>query len=85
MLDAFLLKILFYLKVLELRSIIALFSPLAQIHFELFLGSALKFLGFQFYPAKEHPSEAGKVVNNYKTILTSPDAKISNMPKEIHM
>jgi hypothetical protein len=53
MLDAFLLKILVYLKIIELRSIIApSFSPLSQTHFELSLGSALVFLGFQIYPAK---------------------------------
>jgi hypothetical protein len=34
---------------------------------------------------KEYPSEAGKFINNNKTILTSPDAKISNGPEEIHM
>jgi hypothetical protein len=33
------------------------------------------------YPAKEYPSEAEKVINNNKTILTSPAAKISNRLK----
>jgi hypothetical protein len=56
-LDAFLLKIFFDLKVIELRSIIApyLFLPLTQTHFELSLRSALEFLGFQIYPAKRTP------------------------------
>jgi hypothetical protein len=36
------------------------FSPLVQTHFELSLGSALEFLGFQIYPAKRKPSEARK-------------------------
>jgi hypothetical protein len=43
------------------------------------------YLRFQIYPAKRTPSEAGKSINNYKTILTSPDAKISNGAEEIHM
>jgi hypothetical protein len=34
---------------------------------------------------KEYTSEAGKIINNYKTILTSSDANISNGPEEIHM
>jgi hypothetical protein len=34
---------------------------------------------------KEHSSEAGKIINNNKTILTYPNAKISNRPEEIHM
>jgi hypothetical protein len=42
-------------------------------------------LVFRFILQKEHPSEAGKIINNNKTILTSPDAKISNEPEEIHM
>jgi hypothetical protein len=50
-LDAFLLKIFFDLKVLEFRSIITP-SPLAQTHFELSLRSSLEFLEFQIYPAK---------------------------------
>jgi hypothetical protein len=56
-LDAFPLKIIFDLKVLEFRSIVApyLFSLLAQIHFELSLRSALRFLGSQIYPAKRKP------------------------------
>jgi hypothetical protein len=45
----------------------------------------LAYLGFLFYPAKEYPSEAEEIINNNKTILTSPDAKISNRPEEIHM
>jgi hypothetical protein len=56
-LDAFLLKILFDLKVLELRSGVAsyLFHLSHQTHFELSLRSALEFLGFQIYPAKRTP------------------------------
>jgi hypothetical protein len=34
---------------------------------------------------KENPSEAGKIIYNNKTILTSPDVEISNGPEEIHM
>jgi hypothetical protein len=36
------------------------------------------FLGFHFYLQKEHQSEACIVIYNYKTILTSTDAYISN-------
>jgi hypothetical protein len=42
-------------------------------------------LGFCLILQKEYPSEAGKVINNNKTILTSFDAKISNGPEEIHV
>jgi hypothetical protein len=42
-------------------------------------------LGFRFVLQKEHPSEAGKIINYYKTILTSPDAEIGNGAKEIHV
>jgi hypothetical protein len=43
------------------------------------------YLGFQIYLAKKYTSEAGIVMNNNKTILTSPNAKISNGSEEIHM
>jgi hypothetical protein len=43
------------------------------------------FLGFRFIFQKEYSSEAGMVINNYETVLTSPDAKISNGPKDIYM
>jgi hypothetical protein len=42
-------------------------------------------LGFCLILQKEYPSEARKIINNDKTILTSPDAKISNRPEEIHL
>lgn len=61
------------------------FSPLAQIRFELSLRSALEFLEFQIFPAKRKPKWSGKIINNDKTILTSPDVEISNRPEEIHM
>jgi hypothetical protein len=41
-------------------------------------------MGFRFI-LKEYSSEARIVNNNNKTILTSPDAKISNEPEEIHI
>jgi hypothetical protein len=42
-------------------------------------------LGFRFILQKEYLSEAGIVIKYNETILTSPDAKISNVSKEIHM
>jgi hypothetical protein len=39
-------------------------------------------LGFRFILQKEHPSEAGKIINYNNTILTFPDAEIGNGPKE---
>jgi hypothetical protein len=42
-------------------------------------------LGFGFILQKEYPGEAGIVINNNETILTSPDAKISNRSEEIHV
>ena len=42
-------------------------------------------MGFRLILLKEYPSEAGKVINNYKTILTSPDAKVDNESKEVHV
>jgi hypothetical protein len=32
---------------------------------------------------EEYPSEARKIINNYKTILTSLDAKVSNGSKAV--
>jgi hypothetical protein len=34
---------------------------------------------------KEHPSEARIDINYNKTLLTSPDAKISNRAEGVHM
>jgi hypothetical protein len=42
-------------------------------------------LGFRLILQKEHPSEAGKIINYNKTLLTSPDAKIDNGAEEIHV
>jgi hypothetical protein len=42
-------------------------------------------LGFWFILQKEYPSEAGKIINNNKTILTSPDAKVGDGSEEVHM
>jgi hypothetical protein len=81
MLNFFLLKIFLHLKILKFRFIVAPY--LLHLQLKLILSSG--FLGFFIYPAKEYPSEAGIVINNNETILTSPDAKISNGPKEIHM
>jgi hypothetical protein len=56
------------LQILELGPVVAsyLFSTSAQIRFEPSLESALGSLGFLIYPAKkEHPSEAGKIINKY--------------------
>jgi hypothetical protein len=40
-------------------------------------------LGFGFVLQKEYLSEAGKIINYHKTILTSPDAEIGNGTEEI--
>jgi hypothetical protein len=42
-------------------------------------------LGFRFVLQKEYPSEAEKVINYHKTILTSPDDEIGNRAEEIHV
>jgi hypothetical protein len=86
MLDAFLLKILFHLKIFELKSIIA--SDLLHLELKLIwalLKKCFSVLWVSDLSCKKNPSQAGKIINSYKTILTSPDAKISNGPKEIHM
>jgi hypothetical protein len=83
MLDSLLLKIPLNLQVLELHSIIA--SNLLDSQVELILNSPQESLqgplGFTFILQKEYPSEASIVINNYKTILTPTDAKISNVAK----
>jgi hypothetical protein len=57
MLDALLLKKAFYLRVLELRPIVAsnLFLSLSRTHFEPVSRIPLRFLGFENYPAKRTP------------------------------
>ena len=66
MLDPFLLKEFLYLKVLELGPVVAPYL----LHFELklILSSPEEAfegpLGFGLFLQKEHPSEAGKVINN---------------------
>jgi hypothetical protein len=86
MLDAFLLKVFLHLKVLELRTVVtSYFLFLIRTHFELLLRSSWESLGFRFILQKEYPSEARKVINYNKTLLTSFDAKISNGSKETHM
>jgi hypothetical protein len=42
-------------------------------------------LGFGFVLQKEYQSGAGKIINYYKTILTSPDAEIGNGSEEVHV
>ena len=86
-LDPLLLKKLLHLKVLEFGPVVAPYL----LHFELKLilsppEEALEGpLGFRLILQKEHPSEAGKVIYNYKTILNSPDAKVGDGSEEIHV
>jgi hypothetical protein len=57
MLDAFLLKKSFNLRVLELRSVVAsnLFLFSIRTHFEPILRISLRSLGFEIFPAKRIP------------------------------
>jgi hypothetical protein len=65
-LDPLLLKELFHLKILEFGPVVA--SYLLHLELKLILSSpeeALEgSLGFRLILQKEHPSEAGKVINN---------------------
>ena len=87
MLDPFLLKELLHMKVLELGPVVAPY--LLHLELKLILSSPEEALegplGFRLILQKEHPSEAGKVINNYKTILTSPDAKVGDGSEEVHV
>jgi hypothetical protein len=80
MLDPFILKKFFDLRVLELCSIIS--SYLLDSQVEPILSSSQEslqsHLGFNFFLQNEYPSEACMITNNNKTILTHVDAYISN-------
>jgi hypothetical protein len=71
--DPFLLKELLHLKVLELGPVVAPY--LFHLELKLILSSPEEALegplGFGFILQKEYPSEAGKIINYNKTILTS--------------
>ena len=34
---------------------------------------------------KEHPSEAGNIINNYKTVFVTANAYISDVSKQVHV
>ena len=87
MLDALFIQKLFNLGVLELGPIITpyfldwetefLLCP-SNEDFHLLLHLAL-------IKDKEYPSETGIIINNNQSIFVTPDAKIGNRSKEIHM
>ena len=87
MLDALFIKEFFNLGILE-------FGPIATSYFldwktELSLCSSNKSLHLILHLAlikdKEHLSETGIIINNNKSIFVTPDAKIGNRSKEVHV
>ena len=53
------------------------------------LGSSYEFLdyplSFTFILQKENPSEAGKIINNYKTIFVTANAYVGDWSKQIQV
>jgi len=79
MLDAFFIKESFNVRVPKLRPIVT--SHFLDLHFQLTLSSSCKLLedslGVTFISHEEHPSEAIKIINNYKTIFVTSNAYVS--------
>jgi hypothetical protein len=87
MLDAFLIKIIFNLSVLELGVIV---SPyLLDFGIKLILSSFQEFLEhllcFTLVIQKEYLSEMRIVINNYKTIFVTANANVGDRTKQVHM
>jgi len=55
----------------------------------LILGSSYEFLddplSFTLILQKENPSEAGKIINNYKTIFVTANAYVGDWSKQIQV
>jgi hypothetical protein len=87
MLDAFLIKILFHLSVLEFDSIVT--SYLLDLGIKLILSPLQKLLEhllcFTLFMQKEYPSEMLMVINNYKTIFVPDNANVGHGTKQVHM
>ena len=87
MLDSFFIKKFFNICVPKFRAIVT--SNMLDLQLLLILGSSYKFLdyplSFTLILQKENPSEAGKIINNYKTIFVTANAYISDGSKQIHV
>jgi hypothetical protein len=87
MLDAFLIKIIFNLSVLEFRAIITPY--LLDLGIKLILSSLQELLEhlwcFTLVMQKEYPSETRIVINSYKTIFVTTNANVGDKTKQVHM
>jgi hypothetical protein len=92
MLDAFLIKIIFNLSVLELRANVT--SYLLDLGIKLMLSSFQELLEHLLFSllsckkntqVKEYPSETKIVINNYKIIFVTPNTNVGDRIKKVHM
>jgi hypothetical protein len=87
MTNAFFIKILFNVGVLELGAIVT--SHSLNLHIKFILGSCGKLLeylmDFALVLHKEYPSVPSVVINNDKSIFVPSNANISHWTKNIHV
>ena len=87
MLDSFFIKKSFNICIPEFRAIVT--SNILDLQLIFILGSSNEFLdyplSFTLILQKEHPSEAGKIISNYKAIFVTTNAYISDGSKQIHV
>ena len=87
MLDSFFIKKFFNICVPKFHVIVT--SNILDLQFIFILGSSNEFLdyplNFTLILQKENLSEAGKIINNYKTIFVTANAYISNGSKQIYV
>jgi len=85
-LDSLFIKKFFNICISKFRAIVT-FNML-DLQLILILSSSYEFLdyplSFTLILQKEHPSEAGKIINNYKTIFITANAYVGNGSKQIH-
>jgi hypothetical protein len=87
MLDAFLIKIIFNLSVLEFGAIVT--SYLLDLDTKLILSSLQELLKhllcLTFVIQKEYSSETRIIINNYETIFVTTNANVGDRIKQVHV
>jgi hypothetical protein len=87
MLDAFLIKVIFNLSVLEFGAIVTPY--LLDIGIKLILSNLQEhrkhILCFTLVMQKEYTSETRIIISNYQTIFVTANANVGDRTKQIHM
>ena len=87
MLDSFFIKKFFNICIPKFRAIVT--SNMLDLQLILILGSSYEFLdyplSFTLILQKERPTEAGEIINNYKTIFVTANAYVSDRSKQVHV